>query len=317
MGLQRIIAVRIGMGLAVAWAVLTLVFALFTLTDDWVMAEETIGLRWAGAESEVIEAVQQQYLAARGLDRPLWQAYLDYLGNMGLLNWGESFETGEPALSIVIDGVTRTAAYVVPSVLIAITLGIGIGLFAALNHDSALSKISVVGTYLLFVVPMFWIASVFLSLNWPSSLNYGYSNWTYDHALPIVLTTITLLGGYVSYARAHSREYVSRDFTKLVRAKGANKFQVARHVMRNAAIPFFSMLFTEALGLIILAVFVLEVVFGIEGFGIMILDAARQRDLPVLMGGAIVIIAVGVLGNIIQDIGYSYFDPRVDTGRRY
>ena len=140
-----------------------------------------------------------------------------------------------------------------------------------------------------------------------------YNATLFEHVIPILLVTATLVGGYVSYSRAYAREHVSSDFVKLVKAKGASPTRIARHVVRNAAIPLFSMLFTEVLGLLVLAIFVIEVVFGIEGFGLLFLEAIQDRDLPVLLGGTMVIIAVGILGNIIQDVSYDYLDPRVDS----
>ncbi len=75
-------------------------------------------------------------------------------------------------------------------------------------------------------------------------------------------------------------------------------------------------MFTEALALLVLAVFVIETLFGIDGFGLLLLDAAPGQDLPVLLGGTIVIIGIGVVGNVVQDLSYSLLDPRVDTGTR-
>ena len=116
--------------------------------------------------------------------------------------------------------------------------------------------------------------------------------------------------------RGHALEYTSTEFVKLVRGNGASDRRVAVHVLRNAAIPVFSMLFTEALGLLVLSVFVIEVLFGIDGFGLLLFRAVEDRDLPVLLGGTVVTIGVGVLGNIVQDVSYSVLDPRVDTGSR-
>ncbi len=317
MSLQRIIAIRIAMGALIAWVILTIVFAMFTMTDDWVLAAEIGMLRWAGASEEVLEAVRQEYFQERGLDRPLWQAYLNWMGNMVLLDWGDSFVTEESALGMVIDGIVRTAMYVIPAFILAITGGIIIGLFAAIRRHDRLPSMVVFGVYLVFIIPMFWLGGMALSF-YPGygGFHFGETHWMYHHALPILLTTAALLGGYVSYARAHSLEYVGRDFTKLVKAKGAANVLVARHVLRNAAIPFVSMLFTEVILLLLIAVFVIEAVFGINGFGMTFLDAAGQRDLPVLLGCTIIVIGLGVVGNIIQDISYSYFDPRVDTGGR-
>lgn len=76
------------------------------------------------------------------------------------------------------------------------------------------------------------------------------------------------------------------------------------------------MLFTEALALLVIAVFVIETLFSIDGFGLLMYGAVETRDLQILLGGTIVIIAVGVVGNIVQDLSYSLLDPRVDTDTR-
>ena len=76
------------------------------------------------------------------------------------------------------------------------------------------------------------------------------------------------------------------------------------------------MLFTEALALLVLAVFVVESLFGIDGFGALLFEAIHLRDLPVVLGCTLVVIAVGVVGNVVQDLTYTHLDPRVDTGRR-
>ncbi|MFW6449274.1 MAG: ABC transporter permease [Halobacteriota archaeon] len=316
MDLRRIVAMRVALGAVAAWVILTVVFLLFTLTDDWVLNADLALMRLGDTPDEAIEAVRQQYFQERGLDKPLWRSYLDWLASMVTLDWGESFETGEPALSVVLAAVGRTAMYVLPGFAVAVGLGVLIGLTAALYRHERLPGLVVVLVYIAFVAPMFWIGGLALSLDHPQFLLRRPNHWAYTHALPIMFTAATLLGGYVSYVRAHSLEYAGREFTKLVRAKGATNRRVAAHVLRNAAIPFFSMLFTEVILLLLVAVFVIEAMFGIDGFGVTFLEAARRRDLPVLLGSTIVVIALGVVGNVIQDVSYSYFDPRVDTGRR-
>lgn len=315
MALGRIFAIRIAMGLIVAWAVLTLVFAMFTLTEDWVLQAELGILRFGGADEELLDMVQQQYFDARGLDAPLWEVYIDWMGNLLLLNWGDSFVTGEPARQLVFESLIRTGMYVLPAFVMAVVLGVGIGLVEALYPAHRLPRAVIIAGYLAFALPMFWVASIVVSV--PLFTDEIYEpTWFHRHGLPIALVTASLLGSYLSYARAHSLEYVRTDFIKLVRAKGASQRLIGRHVLRNAAIPFFSMLFTEVILLLLLAVFVLEAVLGIDGFGLLILEATQERDLPVLLGSLMVVIAIGVSANILQDISYSYFDPRVDTGTR-
>lgn len=314
MSLTKIITTRIAMGIAVAWTILTAAFALFSLTEDWVLRRELGMLRWAGASEEVLEAFREEYFLQRGLDQPIWESYLDWMTNIILLDWGESFDTGEPALSMVVDSTIRTATYVLPSIVLAIVIGITIGLYAAINPDSRLANTSMLLAYVVFVVPFFWVGSMVLSLVEDGYVEYPH--WLYDHALPILFTTGLLVAGYVSYARAHGLEYADREFTKLVKAKGATSWAVAKHIYRNAAIPFVSMLFTEALTLLLLAVFVIEALFGIDGFGMLLLDSVMQRDMPVILGSILIVIFVGVGANIIQDILYTTLDPRVDTGTR-
>ena len=319
MNVLSILVRRVALGLVTAWAILTVFFLSFTVTRDWVASSisgATVGAL-TGPNSDFTadqahEAAEQriaEYAADRGLDRPLYEQYLDWMGNMLTLDWGESLETGEPAFGMVVDATLRTAMYVVPATVLAVCLGLGIGLYAALQPGSRLADTGRLGSYLMFGVPSFWLGGLFVGAVWSETI--GHSALLFDHILPIALVTMTLLGGYVSYSRAYALEEASEEFVTLVRAKGAGPVRIARHIVRNAAIPMFSMLFTEALGLLMLAIFVIEVVFGIEGFGLLFFFAMVGRDIPVILGAAIVIIAVGVVGNILQDISYQYLDPRV------
>lgn len=310
----RVVVRRIGLGLVAAWGVLTAVFALFRLTDDWVLQRQVGAVKWAGEGEDAVAAVREEYLAARGLDRPLAVQYLDWLGNMVTLDWGSSFVTGEPVFATVLAATGRTAMYVLPALILAVGVGVAFGLFVALYPDSRLGTVGLGTAYLAFAVPNFWLGGLLVSLAVGGVI--PRPPLVFEHLLPIVLTATTLLGGVVSYARAHAAEYASADFVRLVRAKGASDRRVATHVLRNAAVPIFSLVFTEALALLVLAVFVVEVLFGIDGFGSLLFRSVDQRDLPVLMGGTLVVIGVGVLGNVVQDLSYGVLDPRIDDDRR-
>ncbi len=309
-----VVAKRVGLGLVAVWGVLTTVFALFTLTGDWVLQEQVGLAKWTGASDVSVESLRQEYLASRGLDRPLLDQYLDWLGNMVTLDWGPSFATGEAAFPVVVDAATRTAMYVLPAVVLAVVGGLLVGLYAALRPGSRLASTGMGTAYLVFALPNFWVGGVALSLALDGVV--GKSALVFEHLLPVLLTTTALLGGYASYTRAYGREYATAEFVDLVRAKGASERRVAVHVLRNAAIPVVSMLVTEVLTLLVLAVFVIEALFGIEGLGLVLVRAIETRDLPVLLGGTVVIIAVGVVGSVIQDLSYRALDPRVDTGTR-
>lgn len=317
MRVLRTVARRLAFGLTAAWGVVTIVFLLFTVTQDWVATSIAGNVRWKGADPTVskaeieaqIDELLSEYAAQRGLDRPLPEVYLDWMGNMVTLDWGNSFETGEPVYPMVTDAAVRTGMYVVPAVVLAVGIGMAVGLGVALRPESRLADMGRVGSYLAFSVPSFWVGGLLFASARGEVL--PESSLFLEHLLPVSLTTMTLLGGYVSYSRAHALEHVKAEFVTLLRAKGGGPLTVARHVVRNAAIPLFAMLFTEALGLLVLSIFVIEVLFGIDGFGLVLFLAVDARDLPVLLGSTMIIIAVGIFGNIVQDLSYQFLDPRV------
>lgn len=320
----RIIASRIAFGLLTAWAVVTTVFLLFSVTDDWaenamrgqLAAEEHNPFDLDPPREDVMEHVDEgleEFVAARGLDAPLHERYIQFLGDKLMLDWGESWATGEAVGPLVADAALRTAMYVLPAILLAIVVGMAIGLYVAINPTSRLANLSRITAYALFALPSFWIGGMLVGATQAGHI--PRDPLVFDHLLPIVLVATTMIGGYLSYARAHALEHTSAEFIKLVKAKGASPIRITRHVVRNAAIPLFSMLFTEVLGLLVMSIFVIEVLFGIDGMGLLLLDGVDARDVPLLLGAMFVIIAVGVVGNIIQDISYHYLDPRVgDSG---
>lgn len=319
MTVLEILAKRILAGLVTAWAVLSAVFLAFSRTEDWVAARIEGQIRHASGgfdplpEEEVerrLEEAMAEHAGPRELDRPLHERYLDWMGNMATFDWGYSVETGEAVFPLVMGATARTAAYVVPAIVLAVTVGTVIGLYVAMNPGSRLATSGRLGSYLLFALPSFWVGGLLISSVQGEVVSPR--PWLFEYLLPTVLVATTLLGGYVSYARAHALEYATADFVTLVEAKGGGSAVVARHVVRNAAIPLFSMLFTEALGLLVLGIFVIEFVFGIEGFGLTLFFAIDARDIPVLLASTVVIIMVGVLGNIVQDLSYQYLDPRVE-----
>ena len=325
MSLARLIARRIALGVVAAWAVLSGVFLLFTATNNWHLGAILGGAARGGADANDVREIREEYLSERGLDRPLHEQYVDWMGNMFTLQWDESFETGEAVRPMIADAALRTATYVVPALALAMAVGLAVGLFVAMT-DSTAGDGSVRGiVYLVFGTPNFWLAAMALSFAAGTGLRFYWRStairpieypFVFEHVLPVLLVATTLVAAIASYARSYSMQYVSADLTKLVRAKGGSRWTVARHVLRNAAIPLVSLLFVETLALVALSVFVVEALFAIEGLGLIFYNAVWTKNLPVLMDVTMVIAAVGVASNVIQDVAYSTLDPRVDTGTR-
>lgn len=324
MSLVRLIAQRIALGFVAVWAFLSTVFGLFTLTRDWVLETRLALAAYGGATPEQLEILEKEYLAARGLDRPIYELYFDWMSNMLTLEWGQSFQTGEPVFPAVMSATASTATYVIPAVLVAIVLGLAIGVYTALYRKSFHAGAVRSGTYLGLGLPHFWVGLIILALagippglgRLETALMPRDMPFFYGTVVPALLIALVLTAANVSYGRAYSMQYASADLTKLVRAKGGGTLDVARHVVRNAAIPLVSLVFAETFALLAISVFVIEALFGIDGLGLVIYNAVWERDLPIIMGASLVVVTAGVAFNIIQDATYSLLDPRVDTGTR-
>lgn len=326
MSLLRLLAQRVVLGLVAIWALLSGIFLAFAATEDWLLERILAGAGRSGATSEMIERTRSEYLAERGMNRPLAEQYVDWMGNMFTLRWGESFETGQAVLPTVMEATVRTGAYVVPAIVLAAGLGLLVGLYAALYDRSNRERAARTLSYLLFGLPNFWLGTVVLAaaglgigFGWEMDVNRIRTlelPFLYEYVLPPLLVATTLLATIVSYARAYALRYRGTDFVKLVRAKGGGRATVAGHLLRNAAIPLVSLVFTETLALVAISVLVIEAVFGIPGLGYLLYNAVWASDLPVVMGSSVVIVVVGVVGNVLQDLSYGVLDPRVDTGSR-
>lgn len=321
----RLLLRRVGLGLLAAWALFTAVFAVFGLTEDWHLTVLLGNAAGADASPERIEEIRQEYLSARGLDEPLFQQYVDWMGDMATLQWGESFESGRAVLPLVIDGTATTASYVVPAVVLGTVLALAIGLYTAMATGSRRERGVRSVVYLGLGTPNFWIGALVLvaaglsiPFEWGSNPTRPAVDmpFLYQRLLPVALVTTTVVAGVTSYTRAYSLQAVSSPVTKLVRAKGGGRVAVARHVLRNAAVPIVSLVFTELLALLALSVFVIESLFGLEGLGLLFYNAVWTRDLPILMGVSLVFIGAGVTFNVAQDVAYTLLDPRVDTDTR-
>lgn len=315
----RYVARRVGWALVVAWAVLTVVFVLVAFTRDPNEALAAFGAAQAG-ENET--AVVETYRAARNRDAPPSSRYVDFLWNVARLRLGRSFETGRPVATVLLESGAVTAAYVVPSVIVS-SLATGVvGMRAALSDSRLADRVVGAVSYVGLGVPAFWIAvmlSALVATEYEGLVRYATdagplspANRWYLGFVALVLAT-TLFPTQLRHFRAQFDEYARSEFATMARAKGAGRYRVARHVLRNAVLPLASLFVAELLGLLFLSAFVLEVVLAVPGLGRTLLVAVQARDVPVVMGVTIVFVGLGLAGSVLQDVFKSTFDPRIGT----
>jgi peptide/nickel transport system permease protein len=266
-------------------------------------------------ESE-LDALRQTYVEARGLDRPLWARYLGYMRDMVTLQWGVSFHFGAPVAALVADRLERTLRYALPGFLVAVVLGVAGGVYTTARNGTRRAAAVRIGGYLLFGVPNFWLAAVCL---WAVTLpgvadRIGHGWWLTKLVAPAALLATTLFASQLAYTRSETREVVGADFVRYLHAKGLPGWQVAARVLRNAAGPVAALFVTDLLAVLVLAVYVIEFAFDIPGLGRLSYRAAIERDMPLLLGTAVVIVVIGAVGNIVSDAVAAAADPRTREG---
>lgn len=300
-----------------ALGVLTVVFLLLTLPENPNVAAVKYAAAMAGEDPQ---AAAEAYRASHNLDKPLWWRYTRWMGNIVLFRWGVSQSVGAPVVAVLRRAAPYTLAYLLPGVAVSVVVGVSAGVTAALRRQSVADRLGAAVAYLGYGFPNFYLASLLLILvgthfGWDAT---GFRNGLVTaknakrYILPTAVLATTLTASQLRYTRSLSTDLLGRDFVRLVRAKGAPASRVARHVLRNAAVPLLTLTFADLLGVLMLNVFVLEFVFDIPGVGTVTLAAVRDRDVPLVLGATALFVAVGVVGNLVQDFAYAALDPRVE-----
>ena len=277
------------------------------------------------ADQADIEAV----IARLGLDRPIWEQYALFLKGAVTGDLGNSFIFGEPALRLILHHMPATLELAFTALMLAVIIGIPLGLYAGLYPDSPVSKGIMAGSILGFSLPTFWVGLMLIiifavELGWlPSTgrgdtvsvLGFETSLLTLDGLSHIFLPALNLALLKISLAirltRAGVREAMQQDYVKFARAKGLDTRRVIFvHVMKNIMIPVVTVMGLEFGSLIGFSV-VTETIFAWPGMGKLLIDAILQLDRPVVVAYLMIMVLFFVVINLLVDILYSILDPRV------
>mgnify|MGYP006293635507 CR=1 FL=1 len=318
MSYLRYVLRRAAFAVLSVYAVVTATYFLGTLTiRDQI--ENILALeQYSGASERELELLEEALVERYGLDRPILDQLLNWWVDVTTLDWGESISFREPIVAVLDGRVQTTLEYVIPGVILAMVLGVFLGLFAALAKDGVFDYSVRLISYAVLGIPVFMLLFYMMYLEgWKIRLVGG---WVLVLAevdsmtLATVAVALGLLAGQIRFARASSLEQTGRSFVKMLRAKGAGRIRLARHVLRNAAIPIISLSITELLAVLVLNIYVIEEVLRIRGLADVSLQAATQADVPLLIWSTMVVVALGITASFIQDVLYGYLDPRIRTG---
>ena len=273
---------------------------------------------------------RENAIAALGLDKPLWEQYLVFLKGALTGDLGRSFVHATSALGLILERMPATMELAIAAMLIAVVLGIPLGLWAGLRPNGIAGRTIMAGSILGFSLPTFWVGLMLIMvfsvmLGWlpsngrgPTTLLFGlvpvsFLSWDGLRHLIMPATNLALfkLALLIRLTRAGTRESLLQDYVKFARAKGlSNRRVIGVHVLRNILIPIVTVIGLE-FGSVIAFAIVTESVFAWPGMGKLLIDSINLLDRPVIVSYLLVIVTLFIFINLIVDVLYSALDPRV------
>ena len=325
--MARHIAERFGHLLLVLWVVASLTFLMFRLMPG----DPTLNFLSPTFNEEMRAALLRGF----GLDRPLWEQYLIYLGKLLTGDFGQSFLQNQPVSRLLWDALPNTVVLTLVSLVLAYAFGIVVGAFLAFKRGSVAEGFAIPMALATRAAPEFWLGMLLLALfafqlGWfptGGAVSPGGTMGTlmdrltsgdfwWHLCLPALTLTLFLQGLPLLLMRATMLEVLNDEFITMARMKGLSRWSITmRHAARNALLPVVTA-FALGLGASIGGNVVIETVFAWPGIGRVLVTAVQSSDYPLAQGAFIMIAFVLVVMNTVADLAYAALDPRVSVGAR-
>lgn len=248
-----------------------------------------------------------------GLDRPLYEQYVTYVGRLFRGDLGRSYAQRTDVNRIVRSRLGPTLQLALAGILFELLIGLPAGIIAAIKRGSAVDQTVMTLAFVGVSAPQFVVGLLLIYL-----LAYlvpvfplgGYGTWKHL-VLPAVAVGLAGGGWYARVTRSAMIDVLRQDFVRTARAKGLLPNRVVfKHVLKNAVLPVVALVGLD-IGVFMGGIVVVETVFGWPGIGQMIWQAIRLVDIPVIMGGVLVTALFVVIGNLVADLIYPVLDPRI------
>ena len=269
------------------------------------------------ATSQDVAAIRERL----GLDRPLVEQFVSWLGRLLRGDFGESFFFKKQVSELILERVEPTLALATCTIVLTVALAIPLGILAAWRRGTWLDRIVMGFSVLGFSVPVFVIGYLLIylfaiELAWLPVQGYqrlrdGLGGFVERLILPSVTLAVVFVALIARITRASVLEVLNADYVRTARAKGLSELPVmVRHVLRNAAVPIVTVI-GVGIAVLIGGVVVTESVYSIPGLGRLTVDAVLARDYPTVQAVILVFSVVYVLINLLVDLSYTFLDPRI------
>jgi ABC-type dipeptide/oligopeptide/nickel transport system permease component len=305
--LLRFVLRRILILIPILFGVVTVTFLLmYVVPGDPVLT--LVGERY---DEDTLEEIRREL----GLEKPVTLQYLDYIGRLSRFDLGRSFVTRRPVADAIKERFPKTLALAFTAMVLAVVLGIGIGILAAWGRFPWLGRSLMTFSLVGVSIPVFWLGllliyifAIKLSLLPPS----GYGGGSINHIiLPAFTLSFASMATVARVTRSSFLDAAAEDFVRTARAKGLGEIVVVgKHIFRNALIPVVTIVGTD-FGSYLSGSVLTESIFGWPGLGRYIVQAILKRDFPVIQGAVLFMAVLFVLVNLVVDLSYGLIDPRV------
>ncbi len=259
----------------------------------------------AGTGRGVTAQVIAENRALAGLDRPLGERYLAWLGRSARLDFGTSLSDGRPVRARIGEALPRTALLALAAALMAFALGVPLGCWTALRDGTRAAAAADLALALAYALPSVALALALLRLGAP------YGGGAAALLAPAACLALPSVVTLARYQRGALLEVLRADYLRTARAKGASARAVLYgHALRNALLPMVTLLGAQVPALLSGSVIV-ESIFGVRGLGTLGYEAVLQRDYPTLMGLTTLGAVATLAGVLVADFAYGLLDPRL------
>jgi len=272
-----------------------------------------------GAKPVQVAAWNKQH----GYDRPLVTQFVSYLGNLAHLNFGYSYKQGQSVAALFRENAARSIYLSGSALLLSLAIAIPLGIAQAVKRNSIGDYTMTTLTFVLYAMPPFFLGIILIDVfalhlhifpplvpTSQTSLGQALIH-PRDYVLPIATLTAVNIASFSRYMRSSALDNLAQDYIRLARAKGLSQRAVLyRHLLRNACLPMITLVGLSIPDLLAGNLLV-EVLFNIQGLGLLFFNALQAGDYPILLAYTILGGILTVLGNLMADIAVTVADPRV------
>ncbi len=248
-----------------------------------------------------------------GLDRPLYEQYLDFMAKALQGDLGRSLQTSRPVAREITDRLPNTLELAFAAMALSILLGVSLGIVSGLRHNTWLDTVSMLTALFGVSMPVFWLGLLLImlfsvNLRWLPATSQGGPR---DLILPAVTLALLSAATLARLVRSSILEVLRQEYMTTARAKGlAEPVVIMRHALKNALIPVVTVMGLQ-FGNLLSGAVITETVFARPGLGKLVVDSIQNKDLPVVQGVILVIATAYVIINLVVDLSYAVIDPRI------